>query len=75
MLIPDTFQACQKTPLSSSLGMPENIPLEVDSSGVSPTEVPIENVNETDVVGTGLQNDVGEYNCFLNVIIQVCSAK
>ncbi|KAG8652497.1 uncharacterized protein LOC110617922 isoform X2 [Manihot esculenta] len=66
----DTFQACQKTPLSSSLGMPENIPLEVDSSGVSPTEVPIENVNETDVVGTGLQNDVGEYNCFLNVIIQ-----
>ncbi|XP_057988457.1 uncharacterized protein LOC110654340 isoform X2 [Hevea brasiliensis] len=66
----DTFQVRQKTPLISSLGMPENIPLEVNGSGVSPNEIPIENVNETDVVGTGLQNDVGEYNCFLNVIIQ-----
>ncbi|KAI4326660.1 hypothetical protein MLD38_031949 [Melastoma candidum] len=24
----------------------------------------------TDVIGTGLQNEAGEYNCFLNVIIQ-----
>lgn len=24
------------------------------------------------VFGIGLQNDVGEYNCFLNVIIQIC---
>ncbi|XP_028092844.1 uncharacterized protein LOC114293027 isoform X1 [Camellia sinensis] len=29
-----------------------------------------ENVNAADVYGTGLRNDVGEYNCFLNVIIQ-----
>ncbi|CAN1266008.1 Inactive ubiquitin carboxyl-terminal hydrolase 54 [Linum perenne] len=26
--------------------------------------------NGTDVFGSGLKNDVGEYNCFLNVIIQ-----
>ncbi|KAK1313033.1 hypothetical protein QJS10_CPA06g00634 [Acorus calamus] len=30
------------------------------------TEVP----EIKDVIGTGLKNDVGEYNCFLNVIIQ-----
>ncbi|KAI7985700.1 hypothetical protein LOK49_LG14G00804 [Camellia lanceoleosa] len=29
-----------------------------------------ENVNGADVYGTGLRNEVGEYNCFLNVIIQ-----
>ncbi|KAG5234083.1 Inactive ubiquitin carboxyl-terminal hydrolase [Salix suchowensis] len=32
--------------------------------------VATENVNGTDVFGTGLKNDIGEYNCFLNVIIQ-----
>ena len=35
--------------------------------------VAVEDVNGIDAVGMGLQNDVGEYNCFLNVIIQVCS--
>ncbi|XP_065876837.1 uncharacterized protein [Euphorbia lathyris] len=63
----DTFQARQKT--SSSLRMPKNMPLEVNSSDVSPNEVVSDNVNGTDV-GMGLQNNVGEYNCFLNVIIQ-----
>ncbi|CAH9078776.1 unnamed protein product [Cuscuta europaea] len=36
-------------------------------------ELPIEGATETAVVnvyGTGLQNEIGEYNCFLNVIIQ-----
>ncbi|KAJ9140403.1 hypothetical protein P3X46_031057 [Hevea brasiliensis] len=66
----DTFQAHQKSPLISTSRMSQNISLEVNSAGVSPAEVAIENVNKTDVVGTGLQNDVGEYNCFLNVIIQ-----
>eukprot|EP00258_Populus_trichocarpa_P021554 XP_024437573.1 uncharacterized protein LOC7484760 isoform X3 [Populus trichocarpa] len=32
--------------------------------------VATENVDGTDVFGTGLKNDIGEYNCFLNVIIQ-----
>lgn len=31
-------------------------------------------VNGVDVYGTGLKNEVGEYNCFLNVIIQVSSS-
>lgn len=30
-----------------------------------------ENVNGATLLGTGLRNEVGEYNCFLNVIIQV----
>lgn len=34
-------------------------------------EVRLRNVNEADVFGTGLKNEVGEYNCFLNVVIQV----
>lgn len=29
------------------------------------------NANASDVYGTGLKNEAGEYNCFLNVIIQV----
>lgn len=29
-----------------------------------------EDVNKMDVFGTGLKNEVGEYNCFLNVIMQ-----
>lgn len=37
---------------------------------VSPNEGTVENMNGADVFGTGLQNEVGEYNCFLNVIIQ-----
>jgi hypothetical protein len=40
---------------------------------VSPNEGTVENMNGADVFGTGLQNEVGEYNCFLNVIIQVLS--
>ncbi|KAK9669309.1 hypothetical protein RND81_13G122700 [Saponaria officinalis] len=29
-----------------------------------------DDVNEMELIGPGLQNEVGEYNCFLNVIIQ-----
>jgi len=28
-------------------------------------------VDGADIYGTGLKNEIGEYNCFLNVIIQV----
>ncbi|GAV66724.1 UCH domain-containing protein/DUF629 domain-containing protein/DUF627 domain-containing protein [Cephalotus follicularis] len=66
----DTYQEQQKTPLVSSLRTPHRIPLEVNKSGDSPREVIIENVNGSDLFGTGLKNEVGEYNCFLNVIIQ-----
>ncbi|XP_017973156.1 PREDICTED: uncharacterized protein LOC18604575 [Theobroma cacao] len=66
----DTYQAQQKMPLGSSLRTAPRVPLQVNNHGVSPNEVSSENLNETDVLGTGLQNEVGEYNCFLNVIIQ-----
>lgn len=44
---------------------------EVNTFGASSNEVTSENVIGTDIYGTGLKNEVGEYNCFLNVIIQV----
>lgn len=67
----DAFQAHQKMPLTSSLRIPQKMPLEANNFGVSSSEVTSENVNGTDMYGTGLKNEVGEYNCFLNVIIQV----
>ncbi|KAK0588126.1 hypothetical protein LWI29_034754 [Acer saccharum] len=66
----DAFQERQKIPLVSSLRMPQKLPQEVNNFGVSSNEITSENVNGTDVYGTGLKNEVGEYNCFLNVIIQ-----
>ncbi|GFZ07764.1 ubiquitin carboxyl-terminal hydrolase-related protein [Actinidia rufa] len=66
----DTFHAHQKFPLVSSLKMSHKVSSEVDDLDVSLNEVPVENVNGADVYGTGLKNEVGEYNCFLNVIIQ-----
>lgn len=66
----DTYQAQQKSPSASSLRTAQRVPLQVNNHGVSPNEVPSESLSETDVFGTGLQNEVGEYNCFLNVIIQ-----
>ncbi|VVB04491.1 unnamed protein product [Arabis nemorensis] len=46
-------------------------PLEVNKDGVL-SDVTEESLSSTGVAifGTGLQNEVGEYNCFLNVIIQ-----
>ncbi|KAL9375231.1 hypothetical protein Peur_032110 [Populus x canadensis] len=64
----DTFQANQKIPMMSSLK--QTISSELGNSGTSPYEVATVNVDGTDVFGTGLKNDIGDYNCFLNVIIQ-----
>lgn len=43
---------------------------EIDDGAVLSHETN-ENVNGEEVYGLGLKNEVGEYNCFLNVIIQV----
>ncbi|KAI8019795.1 hypothetical protein LOK49_LG04G01974 [Camellia lanceoleosa] len=67
----DTFQAHKKVPLISSSRMSQKISSDVDNLDVALNEVTLENVNGADVYGTGLKNEVGEYNCFLNVIIQV----
>uniref|UniRef100_A0A5B7ACF7 USP domain-containing protein n=1 Tax=Davidia involucrata TaxID=16924 RepID=A0A5B7ACF7_DAVIN len=66
----DTLHPHQKFPLISSSRMPQKMSSEVDDLGVSPSEVTLENEKGADVYGTGLKNEVGEYNCFLNVIIQ-----
>ncbi|XP_022727644.1 uncharacterized protein LOC111283379 isoform X3 [Durio zibethinus] len=66
----DTYQAQQRLPLASSSRTVKRVPLLVNNHGVSLNEVSSEGLYETDVFGTGLQNEVGEYNCFLNVIIQ-----
>ncbi|KAF5734157.1 Ubiquitin carboxyl-terminal hydrolase-related protein isoform 4 [Tripterygium wilfordii] len=66
----DTYQAHQKMPLVSILKAPQMNSLEANNLGVSPNEITTENANGIDVYGTGLKNEVGEYSCFLNVIIQ-----
>lgn len=43
----------------------------MDVVGLTPNEISVEYVNGVNVYGTGLKNEAGEYNCFLNVIIQV----
>lgn len=53
-----------------SSDLPPKELLETSDSCVSGSEGVTE-VNGLDAYGTGLKNEVGEYNCFLNVIIQV----
>ncbi|KAF8094944.1 hypothetical protein N665_0348s0027 [Sinapis alba] len=45
-------------------------PLEASSDGVSDVTKESQSPSEVGIFGTGLQNEIGEYNCFLNVIIQ-----
>lgn len=67
----DTFQAQQRLPLIASSRTSKKTHSEVEGLDVLDNEVTPEIVNGADVYGTGLKNEVGEYNCFLNVIIQV----
>ncbi|XP_052181152.1 uncharacterized protein LOC127794247 [Diospyros lotus] len=43
---------------------------EMDDFGIAVNEAIPGNVDRAGLYGTGLKNEVGEYNCFLNVIIQ-----
>jgi hypothetical protein len=56
--------------LVSTVRTQQKISSEADKFDVSPNGGTMDNVNGANVFGTGLQNEVGEYNCFLNVIIQ-----
>ena len=67
----DAFQEQQKLPLIMSSRTPLISHGEVDSNGLPSNERNVENVQAAGMFGTGLKNEVGEYNCFLNVIIQV----
>lgn len=62
----DAFQEKQKLPLVISSRTPLISRGEVDSNDPPSNELNVDNI-----CGTGLKNEVGEYNCFLNVIIQV----
>ncbi|KAK3440086.1 hypothetical protein EUGRSUZ_B00398 [Eucalyptus grandis] len=66
----DTFQARQMSPLASTLLRSHKPSRTADDIGVIHGEAVIETKHGADVFGTGLQNEIGEYNCFLNVIIQ-----
>ncbi|PIN12015.1 Ubiquitinyl hydrolase 1 [Handroanthus impetiginosus] len=65
----DTFHAHRRLPLISNAAMQQKEPPEINDSCVSCDEG-LADVNGLDAYGTGLKNEVGEYNCFLNVIIQ-----
>lgn len=65
----DTYQARQEIPTFKGLRTPQQISLETKYHGGSPDGI-TKYVDGPHVFGTGLQNEVGEYNCFLNVIIQ-----
>ncbi|GJZ73351.1 ubiquitin carboxyl-terminal hydrolase-related protein isoform 1 [Tanacetum coccineum] len=64
----DAFHSRKKYP--NKLTMPEDMLIEGEDSCVTSIEIDPDSVNGSDVYGTGLKNEVGEYNCFLNVIIQ-----
>ncbi|GAB4860675.1 hypothetical protein Ancab_035838 [Ancistrocladus abbreviatus] len=64
----DTFQALRKQPFIPASKTVPTISQELDNLGSG--EMMAEEVNGVDMLGMGLQNEVGEYNCFLNVIIQ-----
>ncbi|XP_010678606.1 uncharacterized protein LOC104894129 isoform X3 [Beta vulgaris subsp. vulgaris] len=66
----DTYQACQKLPLVPNTRMVQQSLQNADIMGTETGEVISINVNEMASFGAGLRNEIGEYNCFLNVIIQ-----
>ncbi|XP_010256018.1 PREDICTED: uncharacterized protein LOC104596511 isoform X2 [Nelumbo nucifera] len=62
----DTFQAHKGSPPVPRQRVPQRTSPEAGDYGASPDAVMVENINGIDVFGTGLKNEVGEYNCFLN---------
>ncbi|XP_020226717.1 uncharacterized protein LOC109808228 isoform X2 [Cajanus cajan] len=66
----DTYQARGNLSSVSSLSMSQRASSQVDSVNCPTVDDSTDNVNGATLLGTGLKNEVGEYNCFLNVIIQ-----
>lgn len=67
----DTYVAKKNQPSVSSSKMLRMASGDVDTgSGVS-NDDQVDDMIKDNKVGAGLKNEVGEYNCFLNVIIQV----
>ncbi|KAI4342558.1 hypothetical protein MLD38_027175 [Melastoma candidum] len=68
----ERFQADLKQAVRQSLAVTtlQKVPFAAAEEGFAHRETVGGTADATDVVGAGLQNEVGEYNCFLNVIIQ-----
>ncbi|XP_076903459.1 uncharacterized protein LOC143558512 isoform X2 [Bidens hawaiensis] len=66
----DAFHSHKQYSSISGIIIPGDMLIEGEDSCITSIEVESDNVNGSDVYGTGLKNEVGEYNCFLNVIIQ-----
>ena len=67
-----TLQAEKNVPLTTSQSVPSQAPLgEEDDLRALPTNVTLTNISVSDTLGPGPRNDPGEFNCFLNVIVQV----
>ncbi|KAF8378375.1 hypothetical protein HHK36_029714 [Tetracentron sinense] len=66
----DTFEAHQNLPMVPRLRVSQRMCPEEGDLVVSPNKLVVNDMNGANVIGTGLKNEVGEYNCFLNVVIQ-----
>ncbi|KAF6159898.1 hypothetical protein GIB67_032982 [Kingdonia uniflora] len=66
----DTFQTRQSLALVPVTRVSSEVSPKADDLGILSDEVMVNSVNGEDMLGKGLKNEVGEYNCFLNVIIQ-----
>ncbi|XP_077210144.1 uncharacterized protein LOC143845642 [Tasmannia lanceolata] len=66
----DAFQAQQNLSVARAPRLLNKVSPETNDFGASSDEAMVNIESGKDVCGTGLKNGVGEYNCFLNVIIQ-----
>lgn len=72
LIFVDTFQAHRGSASSSRFGHERDLEIaNYNLAAIESANVPSNQV----FYGTGLRNEVGEYNCFLNVIIQVSMRK
>uniref|UniRef100_A0A1D1YV94 Inactive ubiquitin carboxyl-terminal hydrolase 54 n=1 Tax=Anthurium amnicola TaxID=1678845 RepID=A0A1D1YV94_9ARAE len=63
----DTFQAQKCLPMAPISNLSKGVSLDIVNVGDATIE---NNTTGKDMFGSGLKNEIGEYNCFLNVIIQ-----
>ena len=73
----DTYQAHTKLPSisTSSLRITQGASQQVDNLGVPLEKNLTDDMNGASLIGAGLKKEVGEYNRFLNRIIQVAKTQ
>lgn len=70
LILSDTFEARRGLSVAPASRLGQQRDSAIDNYSLSASEPGSISSNKA-LYGTGLKNDVGEYNCFLNVIIQV----